>query len=219
MRDNMRIIAPLTIPLVLVLALTAMLCAAPGAGPADPPLTFEVVKARLLEGSYTATLEAAYWAMEQGEAIVPHLAAMLEQAQTYAATPENPNAFPFNALWALSRLPSASALMALEQYRAASRDPVAALAISGFKLRQAQGSAHYGVMINDGELLEQPNEKSRMITKVKAGQAVKIITRRIGNHQEESPRGGPVYYDRIHLLDRGLEGYLARPGDCFSPYF
>jgi hypothetical protein len=203
------------------LALTLLLSGAlgwPTPSPAGTSLSLGEVENRLVRGGYLETLLNAHWAVEQGEAIVPLLVQMLNKRRAYdkelgGAT----GAFPFNALWALGHIPQPSALQVLEKYAAASLDPSAALAIQGWKLRAAKGPS-YGILTNDGPLLEKPEEKARVLKELKAGQPVKIERARLTSPGEEGPRGGPAYYDRVELIPSGETGYISRAGDDFSPF-
>jgi hypothetical protein len=199
--------------------LLAVALACPLAGRAGPPLTLPAVENRMVRGGYLDTLYAAYWAAAQGEAVVPILAQLLHNRQQYVEELHGAvGAFPFNVLWALGHIPSAASLKVLETYQAASKDANAALAIKGWRLRRFQESSRYGVLVNDGVLLETAGEKSRVVKKLKSGQQVKILQEKIANYREVGPRGGPVYYDRVELLPSGEPGYIPRAGDDFTPF-
>ncbi len=197
--------------------LLALLAWGSGAA-AGQPLTQRAVEKKMVAGGYLDTLWAAYWAVDQGPAIVPILAAMLARQKRYeAAQGGATGAFPFNALWALAHIPAPAAQAALEQYYARSRDATAALALKGFKLRQAHPGPPCGVLLNDSELLAAPQENSQVRQQLPAGQPLEILQEKVENAQEEGPRGGPAYYDRVRLLPGGPEGYIRRAGDGFSP--
>jgi hypothetical protein len=159
---------------------------------AGTSLLLEEAENRLVRGGYTETLSNAYWAVDQGEAVVPLLGQMLKKRKAYdeelgGAT----GAFPFNALWALGHIPQPSALQVLEKYYAANQDPSAALAIKGWKLRATEKGPRYGVLTNDAPLLEKPSEKARVIKELRAGQAVKIGREMLTSPGEDGPRGAP----------------------------
>ncbi len=186
---------------------------------AGPPLTLQDVEKRLVRGSYLDTLNAAYWAAFQGEAVVPLLAKLLENRSKYAKELGGATgAFPFNALWALGRIPKTSSLLVLEKYYFATKDPTAALAIQGWNLRMTEQSSRYGVLANNATLLERPEEKARVLKNLKAGQQVKVLHEKSPNPKEVGPRGGPMFYDRVDLLPSGEQGYIPRAGDEFSPF-
>ena len=68
-------------------------------------------------------------------------------------------AYPFNVLWALAHIPSSKSLAVLEKHHAATKDPAAALALKGWWLRRHEDSSRFGVLINDGGLLERPGRR------------------------------------------------------------
>ncbi len=191
-------------------------CAAAAAGPA---LSLPDVENRLVRSSHLDALNAAYWAAAQGEAMVPLLAKLLDNRLNYQKEPAaSTGAFPLNAVWALGRIPKSSALQALEKYYAASKDPMAALAIKGWKLRAWEQNPHYGVLAKQATLLEGPEAQARVLKRLKPGQKVRISQEKRPNPKEVSPRGGPVYYDRVDLIPSGEQGYLRRPEDDFAPF-
>ncbi len=202
----------------LVVWLAAAL-AWPAAGAAGPPLTLKEVENRMVRGGYLDTLFAAHWAVAQGEAVVPLLAQMLHKGQQYREEEQGATgAYPFNVFWALAHIPSSRSLKVLEDYYAATKDPVAARALQGWRLRLNEQSSRFGVLINDGSLLEDPREKARVVKKIKAGQKVKILQERIANPREVGPRGGAMLYDRVELIHSGEQGYIPRAGDDFTPF-
>jgi hypothetical protein len=191
----------------------------PIAGRAGTALTLKEAESRLVRGGYLDTLRNAYWAVDQGAAIVPLLGQMLNKRKAYdeelgGAT----GAFPFNVMWALAHIPQAPALQVLEKYAAASHDPSAALAIKGWKLRAQKQGPGYGVLTNDTPLLAKPAGNSQVVKQLQAGQAVQIVRAMITSPGEEGPRGGPAHYDQVKLLPGGEQGYIARAGDDFSPF-
>jgi hypothetical protein len=207
---------------ICTLGLTLILSGAwgwPVASRAGTSLTLGEVETRLVRGGYMETLLNAYWAVDQGEAVVPLLGRILNKRKAYdeelgGAT----GAFPFNVLWALGHIPQTSALQVLKKYSAASRDPSAVLAIEGWKLRAIKKSRGYGVLTNDAPLLEKPSEQARVIKNLKSGQPVKIEREMITSPGEEGPRGGPAHYDQVELIPSGEPGYIRRAGDDFSPF-
>jgi hypothetical protein len=197
----------------------AVALAWPVIGGAAGPLSLPEVENRLVRGGYLDTLYAAQWAVAQGEAAIPLLAQMLDKGEQYREEEGGAiGAFPFNVIWALAHIPSSRALNALEKYFEATQDPAAALAIQGWRLRLNEQSSRFGVLINDGALLENPREKALVVKKIKAGQKVKIFKEQIANPKEVGPRGGVQYYDRVELLPSGEQGYVPRGGDDFSPF-
>jgi hypothetical protein len=212
----------LSVQVIFVLGVILLLSGIPGAAPQSPAgasLTLEEAESRLVRAGYGETLLNAHWAVDQGQAIVPLLGQMLKRRQAYdeelgGAT----GAFPFNVLWALGHIPQPPALQVLENYSGASRDPSAALAIKGWKLRALKKSHGYGVLTNNAPLVEKPSERARILKELKSGQAVKIEREMITSPGEEGPRGGPAYYDQIELIPGGEKGYIFRAGDDFSPF-
>ncbi len=199
--------------------LLAVALAWPLAAAAGPPLTLPEVEKRLVRGGYLDTLFAAHWAAAQGEAVIPLLAQMLDKQQQYREEERGAvGAFPFNVFWALAHIPSSGSLKVLEKYYAATKDPTAALAIKGWRLRLNEQSPRYGVLTNDGFLLERPEEKAQVVKKIKSGQQVKVLQEKIANPREVGPRGGAVYYDRVELLPSAEQGYIPRAGDDFTPF-
>ena len=209
------------IQVIRLLCVTLLLAGAwgwPTLSHAGKSLTLKEVENRLVRGGYVETLFNANWAVEQGEAIVPFLGRMLNKRKAYdqelgGAT----GAFPFNALWALGHILKPAALQVLEKYSAASRDPSAALASQGWKLRAEKGPG-YGVLTNDATLLEKPAAQAPVVKELKAGQPVKIVGEMITSPGEEGPRGGPANYDQVELIPGGEKGYISRAGDDFSPF-
>jgi hypothetical protein len=199
--------------------LLAGVLAGPAPGNAAPPLTLPEVEKRLVRGGYLDTLFAAQWAVAQGEAVIPLLDQMLEKGPQYREEEGGAvGAYPFNVLWALAHVPSSRSRQVLEKYQEASKDPVAALALKGWWLRYFEQSVRFGVLINDGSLLERPEEKALVVKRIKSGQKVKILQEKIANPREVGPRGGAQYYDRVELFPSGEPGYIARGGDDFTPF-
>jgi hypothetical protein len=197
----------------------AVAMAWPVIGGAAAPLTLPDVENRMVRGGYLDTLFAAHWAVAQGEAVIPLLAQMLDKGEQYREEEGGAiGAFPFNVLWALAHIPGSQARQALEKYQEATQDPTAALAIQGWRLRLNEQSSRFGVLINDGALLEHPREKAQVVKQIKAGQKVKILQEKIVNPKEVGPRGGAQYYDRVELWPSSEQGYIPRSGDDFSPF-
>ncbi len=189
------------------------------AAAARPALTLPEVEKRLVRGGYLDTLNAAYWAVAQGEAVVPILAQLLENREKYAKELGGATgAFPLNVVWALGRIPKSSSLQVLEKYYFATKDPLAALAMQGWKLRAREESPRYGVLAKDAVLLESPDQQSMVLKRIKAGQQVKILHEKNPNPREVGPRGGPMFYDRVDLVPSGEQGYIPRAGDDFTPF-
>ena len=190
-----------------------------GAAGAAGPLTLKEAENRMAGGGYLETLAGAYWAASQGPAVIPLLAQMLDKKGQYEQESAGAvGAFPFNALWALARIPDSRAVKVLENYRAATGDQVAALAIKGYRLRQFQQSARYGVMVNESALLERPESKAPVLKRLKPGQEVKLLREKVANPREQGPRGRAATYDRVELLPGGEQGFVPRSGDDFSPF-
>ncbi len=195
------------------------LVAGSAAAAARPALTLPEVEKRLVRGGYLDTLNAAYWAVAQGEAVVPILAQLLENREKYAKELGGATgAFPLNVVWALGRIPKSSSLQVLEKYYFATKDPLAALAMQGWKLRAREESPRYGVLAKDAVLLESPDQQSMVLKRIKAGQQVKILHEKNPNPREVGPRGGPMFYDRVDLVPSGEQGYIPRAGDDFTPF-
>lgn len=189
------------------------------AGAVRVPLALPEVEDRMVRGGYLDTLNAAYWAAAQGEAVVPLLAQLLGNREKYAKELGGATgAFPFNAVWALGRIGKSVSLQVLEKYYFATKDPMAALAMQGWKLRDRERSPRYGVLAKDATLLEYPEEKARVLKRLKAGQQVKVLNEKNHNPREVGPRGGPVFYDRVDLVPSGEQGYITRAGDDFTPF-
>ena len=191
----------------------------PAAARAAGALTLPEVEKRLVRGGYLDTLFAAQWAAAQGEPVIPLLAQMLEKGPQYQEEEGGAvGAYPFNVLWALAHIPDSRSFQVLEKYYDASKDPTAARAIEGWRLRRNEQSPRFGVLVNDGALLERPEEKALVVKRIKAGQKVKILQEMIANPKEVGPRGGAAYYDRVELLPSAEQGYLPRAGDDFTPF-
>jgi hypothetical protein len=189
------------------------------AGAVRIPLALPEVENRMVRGGYLDTLNAAYWAAAQGEAVVPLLAQLLDNRAKYAKELGGATgAFPFNALWALGRIPKSVSRQVLEKYYFATKDPMAALALQGWKLRDREQNPRYGVLAKDAALLESAEEQARVLKRLKAGQQVKVLHEKNPNPREVGPRGGPVYYDRVDLVPSGEQGYIIRAGDDFTPF-
>ena len=202
----------------LILMLVGLV-AGSAAAAAPPALTLPVVEQRLVRGGYLDTLNAAYWAVAQGEAVGPILAPLLANREKYAKEAGGATgAFPFNVVWALGRIPKSSSLQVLEKYYFATKDPLAALAMQGWKLRAREESPRYGVLAKDAVLLESPDKQARVLKRIKPGQQVKILHEKNPNPREVEPRGGPMFYDRVDLVPSGEQGYIPRAGDDFTPF-
>ncbi|MBM4283918.1 MAG: hypothetical protein FJ128_01535 [Deltaproteobacteria bacterium] len=203
-------------PLVLVMTLAWQLAAA---APGHGALTLAQVEQRLVRGGYGATLNAAHWAVQQGEAIVPLLAQLLERRQIYeqqlgGAT----GAYPFNAVWALGQLSSPAALGVLERYFAKTRDDTAGLAIKAVKLRRTKQSRAFAVLLSDKTLYAQASLEAKAVKDLQGGQEIRIIKAGIVNPKEEGPRGGPAMFDQVEVVPTGEQGFVERAGDGFPPY-
>ncbi len=204
---------------VFLMLILAGLMAGSAAAAAKPALTLQEAENLMVRGSYLDTLNASHWAVAQGEAVVPILAQLLANREKYAKESGGATgAFPFNAVWALGHIPKSSSFQALEKYQFATKDPMAALAMQGWKLRARERSHRYGVLVKDALLLESPIKQARVLKKIKPGQQVKILQEKNANPKEVGPRGGPVFYDRVELIPSGEQGFIARAGDDFSPF-
>jgi hypothetical protein len=186
---------------------------------AQKGLTLQEAERRLIRGGYVETLYGAYWAKEQGEAIIPLLAKMLFKKEEYAkAQGGATGAFPFNALWALAHIHGPTSQDLLAHYYMATNDKTALLAIAGHKLRSAQPGQSCGVLVNEAVLRAGPSEQAKVMKNLSPGQKVKILKEKIDNPREEGPRGGPTLYDQVELIPGGEQGYIPRAGDNFTPF-
>ncbi len=182
------------------------------------------VEGRMAKGGYLDTLYAAYWAAEQGEAIIPLLKGMLYQPEKYQKEPfAATSAYPFNVIWALAHIDADRSLKILTGYSAwtteALNKNVARLAIQGFQLRRAKQNKDYGVVVRaEGKLLERPSESALVLKLLKSGQSVRVLKPYLINPKEEGPRGGPAVFDDIELIPQGERGYLQRLGGDFTPF-
>jgi hypothetical protein len=189
------------------------------ASPGWSALTLAQVEQRLVRGGYGTTLDAAHWAVQQGEAIVPLLQEMLKRRQLYEKQLEGATgAYPFNVVWALGQISSPAALAVLETYYAQSKDDTAGLAIKAVRLRQAKGSRAFGVLLSDKNLYAQPSLEAKVVKELRGGQEIMIIKARIVNPKEEGPRGGPAIFDQVEVAPTGEQGFVERAGDGFPPY-
>ncbi len=202
----------------LISMLVALLAGLAAAAP-KPALTLQEVEKKMVRGGPLDTLKAAYWAAAQGEVAVPLLAQLLENRAKYAKeTGGATGAFPFNVVWALGHIPKSSSLEILEKYYFATKDPAAALAMQGWRLRAREQNPRYGVLAREALLLEGPHRQALVLKKLKPGQQVMVLTERNFNPQEKGPRGEPVFYARVDLVPSGEQGYLIRIGDDFTPF-
>ncbi len=202
----------------LILMLVGLM-AGSAAAAARPALTLPEAEKLLVRGGYLDTLNAAYWAVAQGEAIVPILARLLANREKYAQELGGATgAFPFNVVWALGRIPKSSSLQVLEKYYFTTKDPLAALAMKGWRLRAREENPRYGVLAKDAVLLESSDQQARVLKRIKSGQQVKILHEKNSNPREVGPRGGPMFYDRVELLPSGEQGFIPRAGDDFTPF-
>jgi hypothetical protein len=187
-------------------------------------LSLNEVEERMVKGGYLDTLYAAYWAVEQGEAIVPILERMLYHPEKYQKVPFIPTgAYPFNVIWALAQIDSERSLKVLTGYSAWTSESfnqnLAQLAIKGFQLRRTKHRKAYGVLVRaEAQLLERPSVKARLLIWLKSGQRVRIVKSYLENPTEEGPRGGPAVFDYIEILPWGKRGYLQRFGGDFTSF-
>lgn len=182
--------------------------------------TLRDMEERLVRSGYSETLDNAYWAVDQGEKIVPTLERLLKNKQRYrnelgGAT----GAFPFNVYWALAHIPSEKALLVLERQSDPEERMVRQLAIKGFELRRKMKGQKYGVTGEGQKLLAGSSERSKLLANLPTGTAVKILREMIRNEKEMGARGGPATFDYIQVIATKAKGYIQRAGDDFSPFF
>jgi hypothetical protein len=181
------------------------------------------VERKLLPGAYVDSLEGAQWAASEGVRAVPALERMLLRAPSYAERAET-SAFPFNAVWALGRIPGAQSAAALGRVRAATKDQdlraMIGHALTAHRLRAQKGAA-CGVFGRGSlpELYAAPSTGSRVLQALPQGQAVRVLKEHLVNDKEEGPRGGPTEFDRVSLLPSGRTGYVQRTGDLFPSFY
>jgi hypothetical protein len=186
------------------------------------------VEERMIKGGYLDTLQASYWAAEQGEAIIPILEEMLYKQPKYQnGSLTATSAYPFNVIWALAHINSNRSLKVLVKFSVWTTDKFnkdnAKLAIKGFRLRRTQQSKEarmqYGVLVRaEAKLLRRPSESAEVTKFLKSGQSVRILKSYLENRKEEGPRGGPVVFDFVELIPQGDRGYIQRFGGDFTSF-
>lgn len=212
---------------VVALSVLLLLPAAVRAQGQTEPFSPAAVERQILSPAYVDSLYAASWAAEQGPRAVPTLeklaarsASLLKKAEREGSTL---GAFPFNAVWALGRIPGPQAGAALARLAAGPNPEVrtmAAHALAAHKLRAAKG-AGYGVYARGqtAELRAAPSESANVLRTLKPGAAVRILRENVENPKETGPRGGPTAFDYVEVLPSGPRGYVERAGDGFSPFY
>ncbi|HEX5324690.1 MAG TPA: hypothetical protein VFW40_12955 [Capsulimonadaceae bacterium] len=210
-------LARITLSALVLLAGIGLFLVTSGAGETKPDL-MKQAEEHMVGNGEQASLQGAYWAMEQGPKVVPVLAKMLTRQKLYEKKYDNAvGAFPFNALWVLSHFKTTSALSVLQHYYAQSKDKEALLAINGWKSRSKYGNSA-GVLINDHDLLSGSSEESKVLAHLSAGEPV-IDFKTVDNDKEEDARGGPTQFDRIRVIRTKQVGYIERASDDFDPTF
>ncbi len=205
-----------------VSALVLLAAPAPAQSPGGP-VPLSVVERKLLPGAYVDSLEGAQWAAAEGARAVPSLERMLLRAPSYAERAET-SAFPFNAVWALGRIPGPRSAAALGRVRAAAKDPglrtMVGHALAAHRLRAQKGAA-CGVFGRGSlpQLYAEASTASRVLQTLPQGQAVRVLRENVVNEKEEGPRGGPTEFDRVSLLPSGRTGYVQRVGDLFPSFY
>jgi len=194
---------------------------------AAKPLTLSAVENRILIPAYVDSLEAATWAAQQGPRAVPFLEKLVAQHAVYEKRAEQKGdvlgAFPFNAVWALGRIPGKEAAAALSRLASSSDTsvrPMVVHALAAHRLRAAKGTG-YGVYARGqtASLYAAPSGSAKVVKTLRPGQAVHILRERIENPKEEGPRGGPTAFDYVEVLPGGPKGYIERAGDGFTPFY
>jgi len=192
------------------------------------PPTFNEVAKQMRIIAYSELGESSYWAVEQGRAIVPHLAKLLAQSSNdrkkALAAGEPLVGYPFNVIWALAQIGGAGARAALAQHAARAQDtedrPLAKLALAGLDLRAKIRKPEAGVLRYDSApLLVKPSHESPKIRVLKAGQGLRILKSGIENNKETGARGGPTRFCEVQLIPGGHKGYLELEGEGFPLWF
>ncbi len=192
------------------------------------PPTLQEVRSQLQITAYSQLGESAYWAVEQGRAIVPHLAALLSKVaedKKKAEASDQPLAgYPLNLIWALGQIGGSGARAALARHAARAQDTgnrtLAKLALAGLDLRTRLKKADVGVLrYETAPLLARPSHDAKKLKALRAGQAFRVLKSDIVNEKETDARGGPVHFDEIELIPGRQRGFLEREGEGFSPWF
>lgn len=192
------------------------------------PPTFNEVAKQMRIIAYNQLGESSYWAVEQGHAIVPHLARLLAQSaedkKKALVAGEPLVSYPFNIVWALAQIGGGQARTALAQQAAHTPDAedrrMAKLALAGLDLRAKIRKPDVGVLrYASAPLLVKTSHESQKICVLKAGQGLRILKRGIENDKEIGARGGSTRFCEVQLLPGGQKGYLELEGEGFPLWF
>jgi hypothetical protein len=186
------------------------------------PPTLQETTSQMQITAYSQLGESAHWAVEQGRAIVPHLATLLSKVtedKKKAAASDQPLAgYPLNLIGG----PEARAALARHAARAqdTGNRTLAKLALAGLDLRARLKKTDVGVLrYETAPLLAKPSHEAKKLKALRAGQGFRVLKSGIINEKETDARGGSVHFDEIELIPGRLRGFLEREGEGFSPWF
>jgi hypothetical protein len=192
------------------------------------PPTFDEVAAQMRTTAASQLFEVTGWAIDQGQAIVPHLSKLLTMvaADTKRAIDggEPLVNYPFNILWSLSQIGGSGARAALARHATRAQDPgnrqLARHALAGLDLRAKMRRKDVGVLhYASTPLLAKPSHEARKLRELRAGQGLRINKNVIENEKETGARGGPTRFCEVELIPGGQRGYLELEGEGFPLWF
>lgn len=169
----------------------------------------------LASGGYIENMNAAFWAVAQGETIVSYLRELLSRHAN--AKPTIP-AFPSNAIWALSQIGGKEALKVLSDNKEIYKHDWIEYGIKAISLRSENSSKNFAVIISERSLMSEPSRESATIRALPEGEQIQVLTKRIINHSETGGRGGPAVFDEIKQIASGDIGFVLRAGDNLPPF-
>lgn len=169
----------------------------------------------LASGGYIENMNAAFWAVAQGERIVPYIREILSRHAN--AKPTIP-AFPSNTIWALSQIGGEEALKVLSDNQKIYKHDWIEYGIAAISLRSEHGSNSFAVMISERRLMSEPSRESATLRGLSEGEKIQVLRKSIINSSEMGGRGGPAVFDEIVHISSGDVGFVLRAGDNLPPF-
>ena len=169
----------------------------------------------LVDGGYIENINSSFWAVSQGEKIVPYICFLFAKS-VYGKKPIA--AFPSNAIWVLAQIGGEAALETLQNYKEKFTHDWIQYGIDGIRLRDEKQDNSFAVIAEERMLKSEPSYSSTTIIVLAEGEKVKVLERSIINSDEFSGRGVGAIYDKIEHIASGSVGYIKKAGDNFPSY-
>ena len=184
----------------------------------DPNLTLETLETRLL-GPYIESGYGGYWTAKQGESVIPLIEKMFQKIDIYTEQHRNGERsigmFPYNAIYALANIENPQSKVSLEKCIDENFSSDCVLALEAWEYRNSHEGGEETVSFArfPMDLYKSSSESSEVLTSLKKGTKVIILDELISNDDEVGFRGGPMRYQRVRIVDSGIEGYIQQRND------